>query len=473
MELDSIERFWDKYIDKIKRYEVSTKCVRWYVKRAEEYIKAHSELRLAQHSASHVESYLQDLGRDCRLTDWQFKQTVDALRILFVDMVGLPWAERFQWDFWMESATQLPTSHATIARDVYRALPENANEKTSAKLSLSSSEVGVVKKATAAFPDYFNRLITEIRLKQYSIRTEHAYEGWVARFIVFHSMRDPATLDGAAIGAFLEYLVVNRNVAGSTQSQALCAIVFFYKQALKIELGKFENYSHSKKPRRLPVVLSRQEVQALLPRVDGNPYQLMANLLYGCGLRLMECVRLRIFDVDFSYHQIIVRDGKGSKDRVVPLPNRLTKALREQIDFVAQLHQGDLKEGVGEVFLPHALSRKYPNAAKELGWKYLFPSSRLSVDPRSNKTRRHHIHENVLQRHIKRAVGKAGLVKKVNCHSLLHSFATHLLEAGYDIRTVQELLGHADVSTTMIYTHVLNRPGVSVISPLDQLVDSD
>jgi integron integrase len=469
MESDSIERFWDKYIEKTKRYEVPPKSVRWYVKRAEEYIKAHSELRLAQHSASHVESYLQDLGRNCRVTDWQFKQAVDALRILFVGMVKLSWAERFQWDFWMDSASQLSTSHATIAREANGTLPESANVKSSAKLSLLSSEDSVVKKAAAAFPEYFNRLITEIRLMQYSIRTEHAYEGWVARFIVFHSMRDPATLDGEAVGAFLEHLVVKRNVAGSTQGQALCGIVFFYKHVLKIDIGSFGDFAHSKKPRRLPVVLSREEVQALLSQMDGNPHRLMASLLYGCGLRLMECVRLRIFDVDFSYHQIIVRDGKGHKDRVVPLPNRLTKALREQIDFVTQLHQGDLKEGVGEVFLPHALSRKYPNAAKEIGWHYVFPSSRLSVDPRSNKTRRHHIHENVLQRHIKRAVGKAGLVKKVSCHSLRHSFATHLLEAGYDIRTVQELLGHADVSTTMIYTHVLNRPGVSVLSPLDQL----
>ena len=183
----------------------------------------------------------------------------------------------------------------------------------------------------------------------------------------------------------------------------------------------------------------------------------------------MECVRLRVFDVDFSYHQIIVRAGKGNKDRIVPLPNRLTKALREQIDFVTQLHQGDLKEGVGEVFLPHALSRKYPNAAQELGWKYLFPSSRLSVDPRSNKARRHHRHENVLQRYIKRAVGKAGLIKKVSCHSPCHSFVTHFLESGNDICTVHELLGHAEAFTTMVYTHVLNSPGVSVISSLGQL----
>ncbi|NOX42466.1 MAG: integron integrase [Gammaproteobacteria bacterium] len=195
----------------------------------------------------------------------------------------------------------------------------------------------------------------------------------------------------------------------------------------------------------------------------------MANLLYGCGLRLLECIRLRIFDIDFNYYQIVVRNAKGNKDRVAPLPKRLIDAMCEQIDYLKALHQEDLAEGFGEVFLPGALARKLPNAAKETGWQYLFPASKLSVDPRSNKTRRHHIHESVLQKKIKKAAKAAGLYKRVSCHSLRHSFATHLLEAGYDIRTVQELLGHADVSTTMIYTHVLNRPGVAVLSPLDQL----
>lgn len=468
MESDSIERFWDKYINKTKSYNVPPNSKRWYVKRAEEYIKANSELRLTKHSPSHVENYLQDLGRNQRISDWQFRQAVEALRILFVDMVKPAWAESFGWDFWMESAAQLPQSHATIARDSARHNTTKDNARSENPLSTSAD--GVIKKAAEAYPDVFNRLITEIRVKQYSIRTEHSYESWVARFIVFHSLRDPATLDGQAVGAFLEYLVVMRGVASSTQSQALCAIVFLYKHVLKIDIGSFGDFAHSKKPRRLPVVLSRQEMQALLSHVEKNPCQLMANLLYGSGLRLMECVRLRVFDIDFSYHQIMVRDGKGNKDRIVPLPQRLNEALREQIEFVKQLHQKDLKDGFGEVYLPHALARKYPNAAKELGWQYLFPSSRISVDPRSNKTRRHHIHENVLQRHIKSASSKAGLVKKVNCHALRHSFATHLLEAGYDIRTVQELLGHADVSTTMVYTHVLNRPGVSVLSPLDSLV---
>lgn len=225
----------------------------------------------------------------------------------------------------------------------------------------------------------------------------------------------------------------------------------------------------SKKPRRLPVVLSRDETHKLLLAIDNPTQRLMANLLYGCGLRLMECIRLRVYDIDFTYQQIFIRDAKGNKDRIVPLPQRLIDPLRGQIDKVKILLREDLAQGFGEVYLPDALARKYPNAAKELGWQYIFPSVQLSADPRSGKIRRHHVHENGLQKHIKKAARDAGIIKRVNCHCLRHSFATHLLEAGYDIRTVQELLGHADVSTTMIYTHVLNKPGVSVLSPLDRL----
>jgi integrase len=366
METDSVARFWDNYICKTKACKVPAISVRWYVQRAEEYIKAHSSLRLAQHSPAQVESYLQVLGRKERVSDWQFKQAVEALRILLVDMVKPPWADSFRWDFWVESATQLPTSHATIARDSTRLLAERENANNT--VQLSTSDDGVVKKVRAAFPDYFNRLITEIRVKQYSIRTEHSYEAWIARFIAFHSLRDPAILEGNAVGAFLEYLVIKRGVASSTQSQALCAIVFLYKHVLKIDIGNFGDFAHSRKPRHLPVVLSRQEIQALLSKIESATYKLMANLLYGSGLRLMECVRLRIFDVDCEYHQITVRDGKGNKDRVVTLPQSLAKTLRKQIEFVTKLHQKDLDDGFGDVYLPHALTRKYPNAAKELGW---------------------------------------------------------------------------------------------------------
>jgi integron integrase len=328
---------------------------------------------------------------------------------------------------------------------------------------------GILKQFEDAFPQHVERLITEIRLRQYSIRTEHAYLMWLARFTGYHKMRNPSDLDPGAMAAYLEHLVVRRRVAASTQSQALNALVFFYKQVLKrdpFELGRF---AQSRKPRRLPVVLTREETQRLLAGITHPTMLLMANLLYGCGLRLMECIRLRILDIDFGYQHILIRNAKGDKDRIAPLPKILMDPLRAQLRHVEALHNTDLAHGLGSVYLPDALGRKYPKAAKELKWQYVFPSSKVSSDPRSGEVRRHHVHENGLQKYIKLSAEKAGLNKKVNCHALRHSFATHLLESGYDIRTVQELLGHADVSTTMIYTHVLNRPGVTVTSPLDIL----
>ncbi len=465
--------FWDQYVNKTKAYNIPYKSIRWYVKRAEDYLQAFSDCPVERHTPEVVENYLKDLGRNSRLLDWQFKQVVDSLRILFVDLVRAPWAAEFPWEFWRESSTDLPDSHATVAREYTPLASEISinSQKTNEVVSSASAKMdnGLLVKVSRLFPQHFDRLIICIRTKQYSIRTEQAYVNWLARYIAFHNMQDPGNLDGQSVKAYLEYLVVKRHVAGGTQSQALCALVFFYKQVLEIDLGEFGNFAHSQKPRRLPVVLSRTEVASLLSKLEHPTYRLMANLLYGCGLRLLECIRLRVFDIDFNYQQIVVRNGKGNKDRVVPLPKRLVHALREQIAFVKKLHEDDLADGHGDVYLPYALARKYPNAAKEIGWAYLFPASKLSVDPRSKKTRRHHINETVLQKQIKNASQEAALHKRVSCHSLRHSFATHLLESGYDIRTVQELLGHADVSTTMIYTHVLNKPGVSILSPLDQL----
>ena len=267
---------------------------------------------------------------------------------------------------------------------------------------------------------------------------------------------------------YLEYLAVERNVAASTQNQALNAIVFLYGEVLGVPLDRFANFTRAKRPRRLPVVLTRSEVRGLLDAIDGVS-ALMARLMYGTGMRLMECVRLRVKDVDFAYSQIIVRDAKGAKDRVVPLPDALVPALNDHLARVKRQHNEDLANGFGNVYLPTALARKFGNAPREWRWQYVFPSERLSVDPRSHETRRHHLHENTLQKAIRRGSFAADITKKVSSHTLRHSFATHLIEAGYDIRTVQELLGHADVSTTMIYTHVLNRGGRAVRSPLDAL----
>ena len=463
----TVSRFWDKYIEKTKTYHLKPSTVRWHVMHAETYINAHPDRRLTEHSARDVETYLQEKGRNGRLADWQFAQIVRALQILFVEMIRSPWAGDFPWREWIDSARGLEPTHPTVARDVENAPPATGVvvDRGTESQRMNRLIAGFKEK----FPAHAESMVAEIRIRQYSIRTEQSYLAWLARYARYHDMRDPAELDGAALSGFLEHIVVKRQVSASTQSQALNALVFFYKHVLKkgaIELGAF---THSKKPRRLPVVLTRQEVSSLLAKVEHSTPRLMAGLLYGCGLRLMECVRLRIQDVDFGYQHILIRNAKGNKDRIVPLPTRLIEVARKQVQLVERQHKEDLACGLGAAYLSDALVRKYPKAEKELMWQYLFPASRVSTDPRSGKTRRHHIHENNLQKHIKRAALAAGLSKRVNCHALRHSFATHLLESGYDIRTVQELLGHADVSTTMIYTHVLQKGGRAACSPLDRL----
>ncbi len=318
----------------------------------------------------------------------------------------------------------------------------------------------------AVKPRLLDQVRDKIRFKHYSIRTEHAYVDWIKRYILFHGKRHPQEMGKQEAEQFLSHLAVDRNVAASTQNQALSAILFLYKEVLEQDIGWLENVERAKRPARLPVVLTATEVRAVLAHLEGR-YRLMANLLYGAGLRLMECVRLRVKDLDFEYRQITVRDGKGQKDRLTMLADVLIEPLQTHLADVKILHEQDLREGFGNVYLPFALERKYPNAGREWGWQYVFPASQRSVDPRSRIERRHHLDEQTLQRAFKKAVRAASITKPASCHSLRHSFATHLLMSGYDIRTVQELLGHKDVSTTMIYTHVLNRGGRCVVSPLD------
>jgi len=307
-----------------------------------------------------------------------------------------------------------------------------------------------------------------IRLKHYSIRTEETYVMWIRRFILFHKKRHPSEMGEQEISEFLTHLAVKKRVASSTQNQALNAIVFLYREILKRDLGEIRNIQWAKRPTRLPVVFTRDEAKAVLDHMEGTTW-LMASLLYGSGLRLMECLRLRVKDVDFTYQQIIVRDAKGAQDRVTILPTSLIEPLKSHLKRVRTLHEKDVKDGFGEVYLPYALERKYRNANKQWGWQYVFPSSRRSKDPRTGVIRRHHIAETVLQRAVRIAVRAAGMVKPGSCHTFRHSFATHLLEDGYDIRTVQELLGHKDVSTTMVYTHVIQKGGKGVRSPLDRM----
>ena len=317
-------------------------------------------------------------------------------------------------------------------------------------------------------PKLLDQVRDRIRVKHYSIRTETQYVQWIKRFILFHGKRHPSELGAAEVEAFLTHLAVDGHVSASTQNQALSALLFLYKEVLAVDLPWLDNVVRAKRPQRLPVVLTRSEVRAVLVRMKGV-HGLMANMLYGTGMRLMECVRLRVKDVDFERGEILIRDGKGGKDRVTMLPSSVVAGLQAHLEQRRALFEDDKRIGKTDVFLPDALARKYPNAATEWCWQYIFPSGSYSVDPRSGVERRHHIDEKLLQRAMKKAVQMAGIAKPATPHTLRHSFATHLLEAGYDIRTVQELLGHSDVSTTMIYTHVLNKGGRGVLSPLDQL----
>jgi integron integrase len=317
-------------------------------------------------------------------------------------------------------------------------------------------------------PKLLDQMRAAIRVRHYSIRTEQAYVHWAERFIRFSGMRHPRDMGAREVTAFLSALATELDVAAATQQQALSAVLFLYRHVLEIDLPWLDDLVRPKKPVRLPTVLNSDEVSRLL---DSFPpeHALMARLLYGTGMRLMECLRLRVKDVDFTRGEILVRDGKGAKDRVTVLPQSLSAALREQLRRARVLFDGDRAAGRPGVYLPHALERKYPQAGESWPWFWVFPAEGLSVDPRSGVERRHHAHEKALQRAMKRAAERAGLCKPVSVHTLRHSFATHLLTSGYDIRTVQELLGHSDVSTTMIYTHVLNRGGRGVVSPLDRV----
>ena len=316
---------------------------------------------------------------------------------------------------------------------------------------------------------FLERIREAIRVRHYSIRTERTYIEWTRRFILFHGKRHPEQMGEAEVAAFLTHLAVDRNVAASTQNQALNALVFVYKHVLERPLGDIADAVRAKRPARLPVVLSQDEVRRLLAELRGAQW-LLACLQYGSGLRLMESIRLRVKDLEFDRRAVIVREGKGGKDRVVTLSDALVEPLKRHLASRRNLFDQDSAQGFGSVYLPHALARKYPNAERSWAWQYVFPSKRLSRDPRSGTTRRHHLDESVVQKAVARAVRKCGIEKPASCHTLRHSFATHLLERGADIRTVQEQLGHADVRTTQIYTHVIQRGGRAVLSPLGSVL---
>ncbi|HEX9094382.1 MAG TPA: integron integrase [Coriobacteriia bacterium] len=315
-------------------------------------------------------------------------------------------------------------------------------------------------------PKLMDRMRDELRARHYSRRTEQAYCLWVGRFVRFHEGAHPEAMGEREINAFLTHLAVDARVAASTQNQALAALLFLYRSVIGREVGDLSGVVRARKPQRLPVVLTREEVRAVLDELDGE-MRLIASVMYGTGLRLSECLELRVQDVDFGANQVSVRNGKGAKDRVTMLPEVLCEDLRSQLARAKRVHERDLADGWGGVLLPDALERKYPNAPWDWRWQWVFPQATRWTNACTGAQGRHHVHETIVQRAVHEAVRRAGIAKRASCHTLRHSFATHLLESGYDIRTIQELLGHKDVSTTMVYTHVLNKGGLGVRSPLD------
>ncbi len=449
----SIDRFWARYTEVLKLFRVPEKAIPWYQKHVQAFIDDHSGIRLQEQTPESLQRWLEILGRNDQIDDWLFRQKVDALRLLFCHLLRVSWATSFDWNLWTAGAQSLGKDHPTVARS-YEMIDQSVDN--------SENYLGT------RFPDIYRKFLIAIRIPDYSINTERSYLGWIIRFLRFHPNKHPIDCSEAEVASFLEYLAIKRKVAGATQAQALNALVFFFARVLEQPLGEIGPFKRPKQPKRIPTVLSHREMESMLAHLRGMN-GLMIHLMYGTGMRVMECVRLRIMDLDFDYRHIMVRQSKGKKDRSVPMPEMLVDRLQQQIRYVKELHERDTAAGFGGVYIPEALSRKYPNAKNELRWQYLFPASRLAQDPRSDVVRRHHIHQASIQRAIKRAAEEVGITKRVTSHTMRHSFATHLLESGADIRTVQELLGHSDVSTTMIYTHIVGRGGQGVRSPLDGL----
>jgi len=448
-----IGRFWRHYMEVLQTFKVPSKSLPWYRRHIEGFITDHPHLRLRSHTPETTAKWLESVGRSPHISDWQFRQKVHALKLLICHMLKLRWGSGFDWDRWSEGMQALEADHPTVAR-TYEMIDRTV-EKPGNPLG-------------KRFPEIHRKFLVAIRIPDYAMNTERAYLGWINRFLYFHHAKHPSDCAEAEVASFLEHLTLERKVSGATQAQALNALVFFFSQVLERPLGEIGPFKRPTRPRRIPTVLSPTEIRAVFSHLSGMT-RLMIHLMYGTGMRVMECVRLRVLDLDFDYRNIAVRCSKGKKDRSVPLPELLIEPLKAQIESVRQQHLGDLAAGFGSVYLPGALSRKFPNADKELRWQYLFPASRVAEDPRSGVYRRHHIHQTVIQKQIKLAADRAGISKRVTSHTLRHSFATHLLEAGSDIRTIQGLLGHADVSTTMIYTHVAGLGGQGARSPLDRL----
>jgi len=442
---NKVNKFWDSYRQAAIASGVPVKNAEWYLKWAEKFAVATKGKPIRERSVADIRKFLFELSIQRSIHPWQVHQAEEALVFLYEGFLKL--------DLGLNTVRPL-VPWPGISNSTLKA-PQQFKDR-----ALSKTE------EKARYGELYSKFRSAMRVRHYSIRTERAYAQWIGRLLSFYKDKPAESIDTDDIQSYLNYLAEERKVAASTQNQALNAIVFFFKEVFKRDPGDFSDFVRAKQPLHVPEVLTRSEVERLLDAMSGVN-QLMAGLLYGAGLRLMECIRLRVKDIDFDAGRLTIRDGKGRKDRITMLPERFQHLLKQQLEQAQALYESDLKKNVAGAYVWPGLNRKYPNAAKEWIWQYVFSSSRLSVDPRSHTTRRHHVHASSLQKAVKKAAARAGLSKRVTCHTLRHSFATHLLENGCDIRTVQELMGHSNLATTMIYTHVLNRPGISVKSPAD------
>jgi len=452
----SIERFWDNYLFILKKNAIPKKSIPWYRKHAEAYIKANKNTPLNSQTAQDIDCYLNAKGRLTNLKEWQFRQIADAIRLLFTELIQPQWSKSYDWYQWRAFARELESDHPSLMRDA-----------DPGSLVAPSSNQHILRFRTN-YAEIHLAFVKTIRVRQVAVKTEKTYEQWIARFLRYCNWQEIDSLGLENIKSFLEYLAVSRKVSASTQKVALNALIFLFREVLGRDVENILAFTRASSKQRIPTVLSVDEIKCLFEKMNGRS-KLMASLMYGTGMRVMECTRLRVQDIDFDYQQITVREAKGNKQRVVPLPEKLAPLVRAHLVQVKAIYDDDLSAGFGEVLLPAALARKMGAAAKSFSWQYVFPATRLAFDYRTGKTRRHHIHETGLQKAIRNAAKKANFTKRVTSHTLRHSFATHLLESGKDIRLIQELLGHADINTTMIYTHVIKKGGLAVKSPFDVL----
>ena len=445
-----------RFIQRVAALPIKPAARDYYVRWAESWTKARGH-----QSPERTHEYFDALGRSAHLADWQFRQAVDAARVLACDVLTIPWASSFDWQGLSDQARSLEPDHRTLARE---AIPVAGASRLQSVPGASHS--GDLESDLRILIDSLRR---EIRLKNMAVATEETYVYWNSRFIRFchHKLgQSPQVAGPPAITAYLDFLALERNVAPATQKQALNAMVFLMKNVIGIEEFTLDHVTPARGARRPPVVMTREEVRSVFAHLD-DPWKLIAQVMYGSGLRLMEAMRLRVKDLDFGQGTITIHDGKNGKHRVVTLPVALEDRLNQHLSRLREKHLQDLAVGAGDVHMPESLLRKWPNASREWCWQYLFASATLCPHPRTGRIARHHLHESSMQRQLKDAVRKAGVPKRATCHTLRHSFATHLLESGTDIRTVQSLMGHASVETTMIYLHVMKRPGAGGPSPLD------